>query len=348
MSALVLSCSVAASLGLLYIAVGVLHTLVDRRRQRHEDRFRTELADRISHAITTDLPPVRIARRWLGRDPKVLQDFAMGLAGSGVERIRRDAQQAGVSDRIRRLAGRRSWRARTRAAQLLRLLPDDDPVVPALLSDRRAEVSARALDSIGVEAVGLHIGSVLDACSAPDVATRFAAQQALLGSDERVIEPLIEAVYAAGFGTLRPEAVSAVLGACATVLNVDVAQAVADHSWSGSVEHRRLRVAVLANGLSAGAENDLVAMFQDPHGSVRAAAVEAVGRLGNPMLASALGRCLEDPVWEVRRAAGVALAGLGPAGGLILRRQLSGPDRYAADMAKEMLDRRALGQGWAA
>ena len=64
-----------------------------------------------------------------------------------------------------------------------------------------------------------------------------------------------------------------------------------------------------------------------------------LGALGHwpssPLLADSLG----DPAWEVRRAAGLALDRLGGPGQLYLRRALDSTDRFARDMARQVLDR---------
>ena len=47
---------------------------------------------------------------------------------------------------------------------------------------------------------------------------------------------------------------------------------------------------------------------------------------------------LRDERWRVRREAGLALRALGAPGTLFLRRALKGDDRFAADMAQQVLD----------
>jgi hypothetical protein len=47
---------------------------------------------------------------------------------------------------------------------------------------------------------------------------------------------------------------------------------------------------------------------------------------------------LSDPSWSVRRAAGRALDALGAAGHVVLRSHLFDEDRYARDMARQILD----------
>jgi hypothetical protein len=53
---------------------------------------------------------------------------------------------------------------------------------------------------------------------------------------------------------------------------------------------------------------------------------------------SLLSDALRDRTWRVRREAGLALRAIGAAGALFLRRALKGDDRFAADMAQQVLD----------
>jgi HEAT repeat protein len=55
-------------------------------------------------------------------------------------------------------------------------------------------------------------------------------------------------------------------------------------------------------------------------------------------VAVSLQRCLRDPSWDVRRAAALALRGLGPVGEVLLRRALRDEDRFARDIATLALD----------
>ena len=348
MTVLLYSWGLAGSLAALYIAVGIVDLLSVERHQKREQRLRTALAARLAGGGDEAEVRSELGRAWINRKPKVLQSFARALTGEGARRLQIDAQQAGVTDRIRRMAVRRSWRARTQAAQLLRLLPSTDPVIPALLTDRRQEVRARALDGVDAESLAAHAEIVIAACDATDPATRFAAQQAIIGGDDRIVGALISAVERAAAGSFSPAGTRTVLAAAAGVLDIGVVDAVASHSWGGDVEQRLYVVAALASGLGDNAESRLITMAADDEPAVRAAAINAIGRLGEPRHAATIGRFLRDASWDVRRSAGIALVQLGPAGLLVLRSYSHDTDRFARDMANEMLDRRALDRRWAA
>ena len=55
----------------------------------------------------------------------------------------------------------------------------------------------------------------------------------------------------------------------------------------------------------------LLEALKDPHWSVRRAAAEALGRLGDQRAAAALTAALNDPHWYVRQAAAAATEALG-------------------------------------
>jgi hypothetical protein len=82
----------------------------------------------------------------------------------------------------------------------------------------------------------------------------------------------------------------------------------------------------------------LFTLLTDSDADVRAAAARALGRLGHWPAASRLAPLLRDRVWAVRREAGLALRTLGAPGLLFLRRSLADGDRFAADMARHILD----------
>ena len=82
----------------------------------------------------------------------------------------------------------------------------------------------------------------------------------------------------------------------------------------------------------------LTALLSDADPSVRTSAANALAKLGHWPAASRLAECLRDPSWDVRRAAAITLRGFWPTGVLLLRRALSDSDRFARDMARQVLD----------
>jgi HEAT repeat protein len=79
-------------------------------------------------------------------------------------------------------------------------------------------------------------------------------------------------------------------------------------------------------------------LLADPDPAARAAAAGGLGHLGHWPAAAALAAALRDPSWDVRRGAGLALSALGAPGELFLREALTDQDRFAADMARQILE----------
>jgi HEAT repeat protein len=100
---------------------------------------------------------------------------------------------------------------------------------------------------------------------------------------------------------------------------------------------RALAIDVVGRTGGADAVERLTALLADPAPAPRAAAARALGHLGHWPAAGRLRELLRDPAWDVRRAAGVALHALGAPGALLLRRALLDEDRFAADMARQIL-----------
>jgi HEAT repeat protein len=82
----------------------------------------------------------------------------------------------------------------------------------------------------------------------------------------------------------------------------------------------------------------LLQMLSDGAPVVRAAAAQGLGRLGYWPAVQALRLALADSAWLVRQSAALALRSLGAPGLLLLRAALEDPDRFARDMAGQVLD----------
>jgi HEAT repeat protein len=96
---------------------------------------------------------------------------------------------------------------------------------------------------------------------------------------------------------------------------------------------------MLLGALGGGVGVDaLLSLLDDAVDDVRAAAAWALGQLSHWPAAGGLAAHMRDPAWEVRRNAALALRRLGSPGIVLLRRALDSDDRYAADMAQQILD----------
>ena len=133
-----------------------------------------------------------------------------------------------------------------------------------------------------------------------------------------------------------------------------VAESVAEPSFAPAAQRLSraddigIRVAAAkllgAIGDAAAAER-LMEMLGDEESQVRAAAANALGRMQHWQSGSLLSECLRDSAWRVRKEAGLALRAIGAPGALFLRRALKSDDRFAADMAQQVLDLPAAAAG---
>ena len=162
-------------------------------------------------------------------------------------------------------------------------------------------------------------------------AVRFAAQQALLRSDGRIIEPLRRFL-----ADEDQPGVGLALEVAANMPDPRLHRAIRTLARSTDAGRRALATAALdaeAEGIAL-----VRAAMGDEDEAVRVAAARAGRTLGDVTLCPDLGDRLSDRSWEVRLEAGRALASLGPVGALTLRRHVLDPDPYARDMARRTLD----------
>jgi hypothetical protein len=263
---------------------------------------------------------------------------AVDVGDAAQERLRGVVLDAGLAGRIRRLARRRAWRSRVQAAHLQHLLPEGYRQ-RSLFGDPHPLVRARAAESVPRESLFAHVDVLLRLLDDPVQSVRVAAQTALLRGDASIAEPLCEYLWSGP----RP----------GTSLALEVAANLPDPRYGPLLVHHGgdpdpVRRAMVARALGAGyaleAKDALVALCRDEDADVRAAAASAVAAAGAVDLVGHLGRMLADEAWAVRRAAGTALDQLGAAGAVVLRSCLFAPDRYARDMARQILDGAAARQ----
>jgi hypothetical protein len=263
----------------------------------------------------------------------LVQGIAVDLGDAEYEKLRTIVVEAALASRIHKLARSRSWRRRIQAAHLQNLLPDDDPQRSLLFGDPHPLVRARAAESLPGEDVGACADMLLEMLDDPVQAVRVGAQQALLRGDTRIAEPLCDYLWG---GARR-----------GTSLALETAANLPDPRYGPVLRHHGgdpdpVRRAMVARALGAGATLDgvetLILLMRDQEADVRAAAANAVASLVATDLVGALGRLLSDPAWNVRREAGRALDALGASGAVVLRAHLFDDDRYARDMARQILD----------
>lgn len=265
-----------------------------------------------------------------------LADAVTGQASATVTAI---ARRSGLLARVeRRLRSVSRWR-RLRAVRLLTRLGGGEDTVPGLLEDRAPQVRAQAASWVvrhgDDAAVAALVARLVDA----DRLARFAAADGAVRLGSRAA-PALATVIARTEG---PAVVPALTVAAALNEAPLLAGAVRPHAGARDPEVRAAAVRALARMAGAAEEEVVAAALDDEDPRVRAEAAEACGRTGLWQIAPRLGALLRDPSWDVRRAAGLALRGLGGPGSLVLRRSLDDEDRFAADMARLVLDEERVG-----
>ena len=325
--------------GLLAIAVvlffthGVWLFLTEKRQRRQSKVARDSLAQIVTRG-TVHVEQIETLKS-LPPDVQVLAflEISRNLTGTGKERLRFAAQQIGVIDRARKLCTSRLWQRRLRGARILSQLDVADPLVQALLADKHPAVRAQAAEWAASQPSVPVISSMLALLADQATQARFAVQNALLRMGSVVAEPL--GVFLESQSGRAAEA------------GLRVAESLAEPSFGPSAlrlsraEDIGIRVAaakLLGAIADAAAAERLMEMMGDVEARARAAAAEALGRMQHWQAGSRLATGLRDRTWRVRRESGLALRSIGAPGVLFLRRALKGDDRFAADMAQQVLD----------
>jgi HEAT repeat protein len=167
----------------------------------------------------------------------------------------------------------------------------------------------------------------------PATQARFAVQDALLRMGTIVTEPL--AAFLETHTGLPAESGLRVAGAIGSSAFLPAAVRL---SANDNVGVRIAATNVLGAIGDESSTDRLAGLLKDPDPDVRAAAAHALGRMQHWQSASQLAECLRDSSWQVRREAGLALRAIGAPGALFLRRAIKGDDRFASDMAQQVLD----------
>jgi hypothetical protein len=325
--------------GLLALSVALLvgHAALAKRRAR---RLRPRLrAARTAAAGSLDGPGVdteaarRIAAlpgRWQVR---LVGDLARQLDGERSRRLTDLATHVGLVERAERWCGQRRWWRRLWGARLLTALGAGTPRVLDLLADPRPEVRAQAAEWAGGQHGAEPIRRLLELLDDERPLCRFAVKDALLRHGGAASAPIAE--YLADGSAGRPEEA---LEVATGVAGPGLLEPAVAHAGSADPAVRAQAAALLGAIGGSVATERLTTLIDDEDAAVRAAAAASLGRLGHWPAAVRLQVRLADPAWAVRRAAALALREMGAPGVLLLRRAREHPDRFARDMAQQVLD----------
>jgi len=263
----------------------------------------------------------------------VFSQLATSLQGAQGKRLTEVAAKVGLVAKAERWCVSKRWGRRLRGARTLTMLGSGQGVVSTLLDDPRAEVRSQAVQWAADHPEAAPVDRLLRMLRDPEALCRFTVKDSLLRMGSTATEPLLRYVSAPGQAP-APEALEVAAG-IADVRFLDPALALCGAS---SARTRALAATLVGSvGGSRGTEA-LTALLSDADPSVRTSAAKALAKLGHWPAASRLAECLRDPSWDVRRAAAITLRGFWPTGVLLLRRALSDSDRFARDMARQVLD----------
>jgi hypothetical protein len=325
---------VAAGAALLAIfGHGGWMTWYERRAAPRLERGRIALAaigvrprvDRADVALLKGLPS-RLQVR-------LFAELAPSLGGSQRRHLSSLAGEVGLVAGAERLCRSRRWWRRLRGVRLLTALGGGEKVVPALFADPHPAVRAEAAEWAGQHPTPEVIGRLVELLGAPGRVGSWVVRDSLLRIGSSVVGPL------AGWLETHPGAPS--------LPALEVAAGLADPRFAAAARLLcrsplpavRARAATLA-GAIGGEElvETLMELLDDPDAAVRASAAAAMGRLGHWPASPRLARMLRDPAWVVRSQSALAMRRLGSPGMLLLRRALDDADRFAADIARQVLD----------
>jgi hypothetical protein len=321
--------------GMVLALLGAASTRSLRRRRfaprvaKARAAVRDHLAGRnISEAQRAELQALPTALRI-----RLLADLGAALSGDGRERLTALAGDLGLLAWAERRCATRRWWRRLRGVRLLTLVGGGNCSVPALLSDANREVRAAAATWSADHPDPQSIGRLVDLLGDSEPLVRFMAKNALLRIGRASVEPL-SARLSHATGRELEGALEVAIGLAEPRLAAAARPLVSDDS----ARVRSLAATLTAAAGGADAVATVWALLDDPAPAVRAAALEGLGNLGYWPAGPAIADALRDPAWEVRRQAALALRALGAPGLVLLRRALMDDDRYARDMARQLLD----------
>ena len=324
----------------LYLLHGVWLLFNQRRRLVQTGSARETMA-RLVNSTVVDLEQIESLRRL----PHSVQttaflEVARNVSGSGMERLRFVAQQVGVLDHARNLCASRRWTRRLRGTRILSQMDVPDPLVLKLLIDRHPALRAQAAEWAAAQPSVPVIAAMLRLLADPATQARFAVQTALLRMGTVAAGPL-----ATFLERNSGAAAEAGLRVAEALAEPRFEQAALRLSRPADVAIRTAAARLLGAVGGAAAAERLLELLGDEAFQVRAAAAQSLGRMRHWQAGSGLSERLRDPTWPVRRQAALALRAIGAPGVLFLRRAIKGNDRFAADMAQQILDLPAAAAG---
>lgn len=255
---------------------------------------------------------------------EVALDFLGLVRGQDRERVLAAMRAVEVDAALRQRLHRGSLTGRLAALEALSVFPG--PETEAALRDaadsRQPRMRLAALRSLWAAGGGITLDRLLDDLKAgllPRSGLLTDFMRGLAAADPNA------AIRASARDDLTPAMWVMLLGAIGESGDYQTVPLVMSRAIDPQPEVRAAAVQALGRLRHPSAEPALRRGLADQHWQVRAAASEAVGAAGLSSLAEPLRERLGDPVWRVRFQAASALADLGPPGMNLLEQAASSP-----------------------
>ena len=330
---LILLCVLFVGALAVFFGHGAWMELYERRNAERLERGRRALIEAATSARVSraDTELLRSLPRRL--QIRLFVELATGMGGSQRTWLQSLARDIGLTPAAERLASSRSWWNRLSAVRLLTVVGGGHDVVPPLLDDRHPAVRAAAAEWAGEHAGPETVDHLVDQLSDPARLGSYELRDALLRLGPPIIPRLSHYLETHSGREAEPA-----LEVAAGLPDARFAPA-ALRLCRDPLPAVRARAASLAGALGGDeAVGVLETLLDDSVPSVRAAAAAALGRLGHWPAAMRIAPLLRDSAWAVRSQSALALRRLGSPGHLLLRRSLNDSDRFAADIARQVLE----------
>jgi HEAT repeat protein len=264
---------------------------------------------------------------------RCLLDMAPTVRGESARRLAAVGARLGLVRRAESRCKSGLWWRRLHAARLLSLIGGSERALLVLLEDRHPAVRAAAAEWAVAHPSPRVLLHLLPLLSDPAGLCRFTAQDSVLRIGGRASDSLAHYLEDAHSGEA-----AAALEVAVGLADPRLMPAGIVFSDDPDPGVRRQAARLLGALGGPGAVEALIELTVDPDGTVRAAAARGLGVLERREAAPRLAGMLRDGAWDVRVEAGLALRALGAPGKLFLRRALTDHDRFAADMARQVMD----------
>jgi len=247
--------------------------------------------------------------------------------GATTEKIQQLAQSLGHSQRAQRQLRSPFWWVRLGALRFFSGLGKVPDQLERCLHDRHPLVRAEAIYLVPQEPTPERVARVVRELFAPPSPARFASHSVLLQLSGLAEKPLVGYLKELPAGC---ETVEVALRAACGLASPAMLDSALQHSASSD---RKVQGAAAQLLGCIGGQASIERLLDMLEGPSRAAAAEALGHLVYWQAAPRLALMLQDPTYDVRYQAALALRGLGPPGILFLR-QAGQQDHLGSSVAR--------------